>query len=82
MSDRPAKRSLTLLGHRTSVSLEDDFWDALREIAAAEGCSLTALAAGIDARRDPATGLATALRLHALRHFRNRARQSAPPSGG
>lgn len=82
MSDRPAKHSLTLHGHRTSVSLESEFWDALREVAQAEGRSLAALAAEIDARRDPATGLATALRLHVLRHFRNKAEQSAPGHGG
>ena len=73
MSQRPVKRSLTLHGHRTSVSLEDDFWQGLQEIAAAEQRPLAALAAEIDAARDPATGLATAIRLHVLRHFRNRA---------
>ena len=33
MSGRPVKRSLTLKGHRTSVSLEDEFWQAFRDIA-------------------------------------------------
>ena len=33
MSARPVKRSLTLRGHRTSVSLEDEFWQAFRDIA-------------------------------------------------
>ena len=70
MSHRPVKRSLTLQGHRTSVSLEHEFWDALREIARAEGRSLSALAAEIDAARPPDLGLATAIRLHILRHFR------------
>jgi len=70
---RPVKRSLTLRGHRTSVSLEEAFWQALREIARAEGRPLAALAAEIDSARGPETGLATALRLHVLRHFRNRA---------
>lgn len=82
MSSRPAKRSLTLHGHRTSVSLEAEFWEALREVAEADGRSLASLAAEIDARRDPSTGLATALRLHVLRHFRNKSRQSAPDHGG
>lgn len=82
MSSRPAKRSLTLHGHRTSVSLETEFWDALRDIAQSEGRSLAALAAEIDAGRAPATGLATALRLHVLRHLRNKAAQSTPHSGG
>lgn len=72
LDGRPVKRSLTLRGHRTSVSLEDAFWDALREIARAEGRTLAALAAEIDSARDARTGLATAIRLHVLRHFRNR----------
>ena len=72
MSSRPAKHSITLHGHRTSVSLETEFWQALQEIAVAEGRPLAALAAEIDAARAPDTGLATAMRLHVLRHFRNR----------
>ncbi|WP_045320579.1 ribbon-helix-helix domain-containing protein, partial [Limimaricola cinnabarinus] len=52
MSDgRPVKRSLTLRGHRTSVSLEDVFWRAFRDIAAAEGTTINGLAAEIDAGR-------------------------------
>jgi predicted DNA-binding ribbon-helix-helix protein len=71
MSDRPEKRSLTLRGHRTSVSLEPAFWAAFREIAAARGLPLNALAAEIDAARGADTGLATAIRLHVLDHFRS-----------
>lgn len=74
MSDRPEKRSITLQGHRTSVSLETEFWQALQEIAAAEGRPVAALAAEVDMRRAADTGLATALRLHVLRHFRNSSR--------
>ena len=50
-NERPArqKRSLTLRGHRTSVSLEDAFWKAFREIAAREGRAINDLAAEIDA---------------------------------
>lgn len=69
---RPAKRSLALAGHRTSVSLEPEFWEAFREIAAERGLSLNALAAEIDAARAPDTGLATAIRLHVLGHYRGR----------
>ena len=76
MSDRPLKHSITLHGHRTSVSLEAEFWQALQDIAAAEARPVAALAAEIDAARAPQTGLATAIRLHVLRHFRNKARQS------
>lgn len=69
---RPAKRSLTLRGHRTSVSLEDEFWRAFREIARAEDRPINALAAEIDAARGPETGLASAIRLHVLAWYRAR----------
>jgi len=72
MSDRPVKRSLTLKGHRTSVSLEDEFWHAFREIAEAQDKPINVLAAEIDATRDLETGLATAIRLFVLRFYRNR----------
>lgn len=67
---RPIKRSLTLRGHRTSVSLEDAFWTAFREIAAEKGMAINALAAEIDADRDIETGLASAIRVYVLRHHR------------
>ena len=67
---RPVKHSLTLNGHRTSVTLEAEFWAAFCAIAAAEGLSVNALAARIDAGRGVETGLATAIRLQVLRHFR------------
>ncbi len=70
MSGRPVKRSLTLKGHRTSVSLEDEFWRAFREIAKAEGRAINDLAAEIDARRTPETGLASAIRVFVLRRYR------------
>jgi predicted DNA-binding ribbon-helix-helix protein len=66
MSGRPVKHSLTLHGHRTSVSLEDAFWQALRQMAIAKGVPVNVLAAMIDDRRDPTTGLATAIRLAVL----------------
>ena len=72
MTERPVKRSLTLAGHRTSVSLEDEFWRAFREIAASEGVGANTLAARIDTERSPETGLATAIRLFVLRHYRTR----------
>lgn len=69
---RPKKRSLTLRGHRTSVSLEDEFWSAFREIAAAENRAINDLAAEIDADRGIDTGLASAIRLFVLRRLRSR----------
>ncbi|MCL7466409.1 ribbon-helix-helix domain-containing protein [Phaeovulum sp. NW3] len=73
---RPVKRSLTLGGHRTSVSLEDEFWQAFREIAVREGKGLNELASTIDAARAPETGLATALRLFVLADLRRRVRMT------
>lgn len=73
---RPRKRSLTLRGHATSVSLEDEFWEAFREIAAEEGRPVSALAAEIDAARGLECGLASAIRVHVLRRYR---RQAARP---
>jgi len=67
---RPVKHSLTLRGHRTSVSLEPDFWDAFREIAERRGMGINALAAEIDVTREADEGLATAIRLFVLRRFR------------
>jgi len=73
MNGRPKKRSLTLRGHRTSVSLEDDFWRAFREIALAKGRPINALAAEIDEDRGTDCGLASAIRLYVLRHYRSAA---------
>lgn len=70
MSGRPKKRSLTLRGHRTSVSLEDEFWEVFREIAARENRPINALAAEIDAARGTETGLASAIRLFVLARLR------------
>lgn len=75
MSARPVKRSLTLRGHRTSVSLEDEFWLAFREIAEEKCMALNVLAAEIDAGRGVETGLATAIRLYVLTYYRDRAQQ-------
>ncbi len=70
MTDRPVKHSLTLHGHRTSVSLEPEFWQAFREIAARSGKALNELAAEIDAARGD-QGLASAIRLAVLRDLRS-----------
>ncbi|MEZ5676218.1 Ribbon-helix-helix domain-containing protein [Thalassovita litoralis] len=72
MSARPVKRSLTLRGHRTSVSLEDEFWQAFRDIARIQDKPINVLAAEIDATRDLDAGLATAIRLFVLRYYRDR----------
>lgn len=70
MSARPEKHSLTLHGHRTSVSLEPPFWAAFRAIAAERGESLNALAEAIDEARTPDEGLAAAIRVFVLARYR------------
>ena len=68
---RPVKHSLTLRGHRTSVSLEDAFWQAFRAMADRDGLTINALAAQIDADRGD-IGLASAIRVHVLRDAQRR----------
>lgn len=70
MDARPRKRSLTLHGHRTSVSLEDAFWGEFQAMAAREGLSMNALAARIDRERGVSAGLASAIRVAILRHLK------------
>lgn len=66
------KRSVMIAGHRTSVSLEAPFWDALRDIAAARGCSVAALIGEVDAGRD-GQNLSSAIRVFVLEAFRRAA---------
>lgn len=73
MSGPPVKRSLSLRGHRTSVSLEEPFWHEFRAIAQAEGKAINALAAEIDATRELETGLASAIRVYVLQKVKARA---------
>lgn len=71
------KRSLVIAGHRTSVSVEEPFWQALQGIAARENISVAALVARIDdARRH--TNLSSAIRLHVLDDVMS----GGKPSGG
>ena len=74
MPSRPAKHSLTLHGHRTSVSLEPEFWDAFRAIAAEKCLPLNALAATVDDARNGDEGLASAIRVFVLNHYRSATR--------
>ena len=69
MTGRPVKHSLTLNGHRTSVSLESAFWTAFRDVALAQGKPLNQLAAEIDAGRGD-VGLASAIRVYVLEQMR------------
>ena len=62
---RIVKRSLSIAGHRTSVSLEEIFWSELRAIAGRRGRSVASLVAEIDAARGEAN-LSSALRVFVL----------------
>jgi predicted DNA-binding ribbon-helix-helix protein len=68
------KRSVTIDGHRTSISLEDAFWAELSELARARGLSLNTLVAEVDhARGTPQGGnLSSALRLYVLEELKKR----------
>ncbi|WP_426221018.1 ribbon-helix-helix domain-containing protein [Methylobacterium sp. NFXW15] len=59
------KRSVMIAGHRTSVSLEDAFWQALTALAVGEGRSVQALVGAIDAGRGE-QNLSSAIRVHVL----------------
>jgi predicted DNA-binding ribbon-helix-helix protein len=61
------KHSVVIAGHQTSISLEDEFWQALRTIAAANQQSLASLIGDIDSRRSQ-QNLSSALRVFVLRH--------------
>ena len=72
---RPVKRSFTIAGHRTSISLETPFWEALKAAAAEEGIAVARLIARIDDTRG-ASGLSSAVRVWLLAHYRERAQRS------
>lgn len=72
------KHSLVIAGHRTSVSLEQAFWTALKAIAAARDQSVSALVAAIDRDRGHAN-LSSAIRVHVLHHVMASAASPLPP---
>ena len=69
MEVRPQKRSLTLNGHKTSVTLEDRFWRAVRTIAKNKNISVSALVTEIDSHRDLNSSLASTIRDFVLRYY-------------
>ncbi len=64
------KHSATLHGHRTSFSLEDEFWSELKAIAKERGMSLAGLITEIDDHRGGIGNLSSSLRLYVLRHLK------------
>lgn len=70
MTTRPEKHSLTLRGHRTSVSLEPEFWDEFRRLATLRNQTINGLAIEIDEGRGD-VGLASAIRVFVLKSLRD-----------
>ena len=70
MKSPVVKRSIVLHGHKTSVSLEDEFWKGLKEIAGKRLMTLSTLVDGIDAHRQQGN-LSSALRLFVLDFYRS-----------
>lgn len=65
-TDMLKKHSTTLHGHRTSITLEDAFWQELQRLAGQRGLPLAGLIAEVDDQRPDGTNLSSALRLHVL----------------
>src|ERR1700745_4535058 len=69
MRSPAVKRSVVIGGHKTSVSLEEAFWDGMKEISRERGKTLSKLVSEIDDRRQQGN-LSSAIRLFVLDHFR------------
>jgi predicted DNA-binding ribbon-helix-helix protein len=68
MKSHVVKRSIVIAGHKTSVSLEDPFWNALKGIATHRDTTLSDLVAEVDSGRGHQGNLSSALRLYVLEH--------------
>jgi predicted DNA-binding ribbon-helix-helix protein len=83
MASKVLKRSIVLRGHKTSISIEDEFWAGLKHIAEERGMTLSALVNKIDDRREYGN-LSSAIRVHVLTYYRDLCgaapRGTAPPA--
>jgi predicted DNA-binding ribbon-helix-helix protein len=68
------RRSIVIAGHKTSVSVEDEFWDSLKEIASERGTSVGGMIGAIDGGRKHAN-LSSAIRLFVLGFYRDQIAQ-------
>lgn len=75
------KRSIMRNGSKSSVSLEDQFWDGLREIAAREHISVSELVRKIDRSHLNEQNLSSAIRVFVLDHFQKLARENVSLAG-
>ncbi|ERL47707.1 D-amino acid dehydrogenase small subunit protein [Candidatus Micropelagos thuwalensis] len=73
--DKPRKRSITIAGHATSISLEAPFWDAIRDIAAQQDISPQDLIAEIDNSKRMAS-LSSAIRVYILSWYQDKANET------
>jgi len=73
--DKPRKRSITIAGHATSISLEAPFWDAMRDIAAQQDMSTQDLIAEIDNSKRMAS-LSSAIRVYILSWYQDKANET------
>ena len=73
--DKPRKRSVTIAGHATSISLEAPFWDAIRDIAAQQDMSAQDLIAEIDNSKRMAS-LSSAIRVYILSWYQDKANET------
>ena len=80
MKSPVVKRSIVVAGHKTSVSLEEAFWNGMKEISSARSLTLSELVGEIDGSRQQGN-LSSAIRLFVLDYFRSRA-TAAPGSNG
>ena len=71
MKSRILKRSIVIAGHKTSISLEDAFWHALKSIAAARQTTIAKVIASIDLERKNGN-LSSAIRLFVLGHYQSK----------
>jgi predicted DNA-binding ribbon-helix-helix protein len=74
-----SKRSIVIAGHKTSVSLEGEFWNSLQEIAKEGAMTLAELVAAIDRKRQH-PNLSSAIRLFVLGFYRDQPVTPSPPT--
>jgi predicted DNA-binding ribbon-helix-helix protein len=79
MASTIVKRSVLVQGHKTSISLEEPFWNGLKDIAASRRQPLTAVLQQVDLDRQDSSNLSSAVRLFVLEHYRNQAQSAARP---
>jgi predicted DNA-binding ribbon-helix-helix protein len=81
MKSQVVKRSIVIAGHKTSVSLEDAFWNGLKEIAVSRNVALSDLVSSIDKERKHGN-LSSAIRLFVLDYYRGQNNNAAETDDG